>query len=84
MLRRREDLDRMAKILGGIVVLGSLPDTPAHQAGICYGDILLAVNGIETSTIEKFIEARKLRSDSAEVVLFRDGATLRFDLQFQG
>lgn len=82
-MRRREELDKMAKILGGIVVLGSLPDTPAHHAGICYGDILLAVNGVETTTIEKFVEARKLRSDAAEVVLFRNGATLRFDLQFK-
>ncbi len=73
----------MAEILGGIVILGSLPNSPAQEAGICYGDILLAVNGVETSTLEKFVEARKLRADSAEVVLFRNGATLRLDLQFR-
>ena len=72
----------LAKALDGIPVLGTLAGTPAARAGIRYGDILLEVNGMRTRTVADYIEAKALREDGMEIVVFRAGAEQRSDLAY--
>lgn len=80
-MQSRDALAKLARALGGIPVWGSLPGSPAHRLGVRYGDIVLSVNGMKTSTIEEYFRARSGPDGPLEVVLFRDGRelTLRFD-----
>jgi S1-C subfamily serine protease len=82
-MQSRAQLDHLARVLEGIPVWGSMPGTPGHDAGIAYGDILLSVNGVKTSSVEDFVSARRLRSDGASIVLFRNGVELNFELKFR-
>lgn len=70
----KESLFALAKALEGIPVLGSLSGTPAARAGIRYGDVLLSVNGRRTRTVLEYIEAKALRSDGMDIVVFRSGS----------
>jgi S1-C subfamily serine protease len=70
----KTSLFALAKALEGIPVLGSLSGTPAARAGIRYGDILLSVNGMRTRTVVDYVEAKALRSDGMDVVIFRTGS----------
>ncbi len=69
----RQSLFALAKALEGIPVLGSLSGTPAARAGIRYGDVLLSVNGMRTRTVLDYVEAKALRSDGMDIVVFRTG-----------
>jgi len=69
----KKSLYAMAKALEGVPVLGSLAGSPAARAGIRYGDILLMVNGVRTTTVLEYIQARALRDDGMDVVVFRAG-----------
>ena len=64
-------------------MLGALSGTPAARAGIRYGDVLLSVNGMRTKTVADYIEAKALRADGMEIVVFRSGSetmeTLLYD-----
>ncbi len=73
----------MAETLEGIPVWGCLPGSLAKEAGIRYGDIVLSVNGMPTANIDQYMDARRLRSDAASVVLFRDGQKLSIELRFE-
>ncbi|HTJ85445.1 MAG TPA: PDZ domain-containing protein [Polyangiaceae bacterium] len=79
----KASLFALAKALEGIPVLGTLSGTPAARAGIRYGDVLLSVNGMRTKTVLDYIEAKGLREDGMEVVVFRTGSerieTLTYD-----
>lgn len=78
----RDHLAKLAKALGGIPVWGSLPGSPSRLLGVRYGDVVLSVNGMRTSTIDEYFQARKRRTAAAEIVLFRDGQELSFTFQF--
>lgn len=69
----RSNLFALAKALEGIPVLGALGGTPAARAGIRYGDVLLSVNGRRTRTVVDYVEAKALRTDGMDVVVFRQG-----------
>ncbi|MBX3207309.1 MAG: hypothetical protein KF764_19840 [Labilithrix sp.] len=69
----RKPLFDLAKALEGLPVLGALEGTPAARAGVRYGDILLSVNGMRTRTVMDYVEAKSLRDDGMEVVVFRAG-----------
>jgi predicted metalloprotease with PDZ domain len=69
----RQSLFALAKALEGIPVLGSLSGTPAARAGIRYGDVLISVNGMRTRTVLEYVEAKALRTDGMDVVVFRSG-----------
>ena len=69
----RQSLFALAKALEGIPVLGSLSGTPAARAGIRYGDVLLSVNGMRTRTVGDYVEAKALRDDGMDIVVFRSG-----------
>jgi S1-C subfamily serine protease len=55
-------------------VLGTLSGTPAARAGIRYGDVLISVNGTRTKTVADYVEAKALRNDGMDVVVFRSGS----------
>ncbi len=70
----KQALFALAKVLEGIPVLGSLSGTPAARAGIRYGDVLLSVNGMRTRTVLDYVEAKALRTDGMDIVVFRTGS----------
>ena len=72
------DLARLATALGGLPILGCLSGSPAADAGIRYGDILLAVDGKPTTSWDDFLEARKLGTDHMLARVFRQG--VEFDI----
>lgn len=69
----RKQLEEIAETVRGVPVWGCLPGSTAAEAGVRYGDIVVSVNGVETPTINEYLEARKLRTDGYDLVLFRDG-----------
>ena len=72
----------LAKALEGVPILGVLPGSPAARAGIGYGDILLSVNGTRTRNVVEYVEAKALRDDGMDVVVFRAGSEQLVDLRF--
>lgn len=70
----KKQLFELAAALEGIPVLGTLAGSPAARAGIGYGDVVLSVNGVRTRTMLDYVEAKVLRSDGMELVVFRSGA----------
>lgn len=77
----RTQLNKLAESLQGIAVWGCLPGSHAQRVGLRYGDVLLSVNGVRTSNVDDYLEARALRADVVELVVFRDGAELAIDIQ---
>jgi len=69
----RKQLEEIAATVLGIPVWGCLPGSTAAEAGVRYGDIVLAVNGVLTPNVDDFIKAKALRSDGYELRLFREG-----------
>ncbi len=76
-------LEQIAKVLEGIPVLGCLEGSPSERAGIRYGDVVLSVNGVKTSDMDLYLKARELRSDGAEIVVFRNGVEVVIELIFE-
>jgi S1-C subfamily serine protease len=76
----QDNLEKMARIYGGILVLGSLADSPAAESGLRYGDILTRVNGVPTATLADFFRARALDPHCMSLELIRDGLDLSFTL----
>lgn len=73
----------LAKALDGIPVLGTLQGTPAARAGIRYGDVLLSVNGMRTRNIFDYVEAKALRTDGMEIIVFRGGVEQTSELVYE-
>jgi S1-C subfamily serine protease len=69
----KNSIFELARALGGIPVLGALAGSAAEKAGIRYGDVILSVNGHKTPTIVEYVEAKALRRNGMEVVVFRSG-----------
>jgi hypothetical protein len=82
LLIPRKSLFELARALEGLPVLGSLAGTPAARAGVRYGDVLISVNGRRTRTVADYVEAKNLRPDGMEIVVFRGGAEQNADLVY--
>jgi len=80
MILKWDDVTRMAVRLKGVPVLGCRPGSPAARAGVQYGDILIAVNGVPTPDWGAYVEARALDRRTMRVELFRAGETLVLEL----
>jgi S1-C subfamily serine protease len=78
----KQSVFQLAKALEGIPVLGALAGSPAARAGLRYGDILLSVNGVRTKTVTDYVEAKALREDGMEVVVFRTGVEVTHELAY--
>lgn len=78
----KEALFELARALEGLPVLGSLAGTPASRAGVRYGDVLISVNGVRTRSFFDYIEAKALRTDGMDLVVFRSGAEQAAALAF--
>lgn len=76
----RNELHKLASVLGGLPVLGCRPGSPAQQAGVRYGDIVMSVNGIRTPDWQAFMTARNACKTNMLVEVFRDGAHITFDV----
>lgn len=79
----KSTLFQLAKTLDGVPVLGCLPGTPAALAGVRYGDIVLWVNGQRTRSLGDYVEAKALRSDGMNVVVFRSGEEYPVEFDYQ-
>lgn len=79
----REQLGNLAETLQGLPVWGCLPGSAGRSAGLRYGDVVLSVNGQPTSDAAAYLAARRLRSDGATIVVFRDGAQHTVSLRFE-
>jgi S1-C subfamily serine protease len=73
-------VDKLAKIYGGMPFLAALPESPAARAGLRWGDVVVAVNGLPTPGIEAFVEARATREGSAVIRFVRDGREREVEL----
>ena len=65
--------------MGGLAILGCLPGSPAAEAGLRYGDILLEVNGQPTPDWAAYVASARTQGTMA-VRVFRGGAELHFRL----
>lgn len=81
MLIDRVELTKLATALGGLPVLACRAGSPAARAGIRYGDIVLAVNGIKTPDWASFIEARGKNQQTMQLELFREGAQVSLEIE---
>lgn len=82
-MRSRVDLSRLADSLGGLPVLGCLDGSPAAEAGVRYGDILLAVDGVPTRTWDDFLRARAATRGRFVARIFRDGVELEVTVELR-
>jgi S1-C subfamily serine protease len=67
------ELARLASALGGVPISGCLDGSPAHHAGLRYGDVLLSIDGVPTASWSAFFDARRGARRST-VRVFRRGA----------
>lgn len=77
------ELARLATALGGLPILGCLSGSPAEDAGIRYGDILLSLDGLPTSSWDEFLHARTRAGRMIAVRVFRQGQELDMALELR-
>lgn len=75
-------IEKMAKIYGGMPLIAALPDSPAARAGLCWGDIVLSVNGVATPDADAFLKARGIREGGALVRFVREGKEREVELEW--
>jgi S1-C subfamily serine protease len=76
------DLSELPEDFDGAVIISEvLADTPAEDAGLQPGDLILAVDGKPVAEIETFVEALQSRQPGDEVALtiFRNGDELEVE-----
>jgi S1-C subfamily serine protease len=76
---KKSVLCALAQSLQGLPVYGCLPGSPAERAGVRYGDVLLSVDGVATSTWAEYLAVRQRSAESIRCRLFRDG--VEFDVE---
>jgi S1-C subfamily serine protease len=74
--------EKMAKIYGGMPLLAAVPDSPAARAGLRWGDIVIAVNGLPTPNADAFLKAREACACGALVRFVRGGVEREVELSW--
>jgi len=77
-----EDLEKIAEILGGVVVRGSSKNGAAARAGVREGDIVIRANGVATPSIAALARAKRVRQDGVTLELYRHGQYLQVEVLF--
>lgn len=77
---KKQDLEKIAETLGGLLVLGCLPGSPTAEAGLRYGDILLSVNGKPVPDWLAYITVTRDRPSVHRLRIFRDGTEVEFTI----
>lgn len=70
-------IEKLAKVLGGIPVWEVFPDSAAALAGVRFGDIIVSVNGTATPTFDDFLAAGEAHLSNLEFEVFRNGRMMR-------
>jgi S1-C subfamily serine protease len=83
-LINKANLCQLASALSGLPVYGCLPGSPAEQAGVRYGDVLLSVDGHATPSWDAYLAARESSGPSIRLKLFRDGREFEVDVALTG
>ena len=76
-------MEKIAKVYQGLPLVACLPDSPASRAGLRWGDVVVAVNGIRTPDALAFVRAREARSGGALVRFVRDGQEREVELHWE-
>jgi S1-C subfamily serine protease len=79
-MQKPAQVHALADRLEGVPLLGCLPGSPSHDAGLRYGDVILEVNGQRTRTVQDYLTAKARDPHRMVVVAFRDGREERFEL----
>ncbi|MFP4599432.1 MAG: PDZ domain-containing protein [Persicimonas sp.] len=78
-----QEIKKLAEAVGGMPVWGCMPGSPAHKAGIQYGDILLRINGEAVSCFEEYVAAKELTNGRLSARVMRGGQTLDVELNMR-
>jgi S1-C subfamily serine protease len=73
-------IEQLAKLYGGLPLIGCLPGSPADRAGLRFGDIVISVNGMPTRDADEFVAAKGFRDGRMSIVVIRNGAELLIEL----
>jgi predicted metalloprotease with PDZ domain len=57
--------------LEGVPIIGLFPHSPAEQAGILPGDLIIAVNEMRTRNVVDYIYAKRRRKSAMEIIFIR-------------
>jgi S1-C subfamily serine protease len=77
-----EALTQLANTLQGLPILGCSGGSPAARAGLCYGDIVLSVDGTPTPSWTAFLAATS--ASPLRLRVFRRGREVELTLLLDG
>lgn len=73
--------DAPASARAGLFVVGCVPESPSARAGLRYGDVVVACNGVPTDGPRAFERARTLRPHALELVVLRRGEEVALEVE---
>ena len=79
-----QDLQKMADIYQGLLVLGIIPNSPSALAGVQRGDILMEINGVRITNADDYMAVPKDADGSMEIVVIRDHQEVELSLDMSG
>ena len=80
---KRAVLEKVAAIVGGVLVGRTSADGLAARAGIYEGDIIVAANGMPTPDVQALARARTLRPHRTTLELYRYGRYLTIEVTYE-